>query len=99
MKIDTTLHMEDLDEKSLINYEVDSLDGHGRLQSTALIQGTVRKKAEYDRFVVVALDLNIQSRRPFLGVPWLVKERTVARKERAEPYAITPAGESPHDEP
>lgn len=79
-------------------YEVDNLDKNGRLISTAIVVGTLRKRLDHPEFTVFEIDLKVTPYRPFLGRPWAVSGHVVAMNEDAKAYPAAVLNESASDQ-
>ncbi len=88
-EIDQPLKVQTLEEAFLTNYEVDNLDGKGRLISTALLKGVIRQHLEGDTSTQYDITIEVHPNRPFKGDTWKLMQEIDAEVEEPSDY---PAG-------
>lgn len=97
-KNDQVLKAQSLEEEFLTAFEVDNLDGKGRLNSTALMKGWIRKRIESDTSTVFDLGLEVRPNRPFNGTDWEVNGEMEATIQSRDDYPAISDSNSSEDQ-
>lgn len=97
-KKDQVLKAQSLEEDFLTAFEVDNLDGKGRLNSTALLKGWIRKRIESDASTVFDFGLDVRPNRPFNGKDWEVRGEMEASIQSRDDYPADSDSNSSEDQ-